>query len=201
MYKLVITGIILLLLSTWGMIYAVRVSIAQLIYHHTKFGPNADGYVTHEVNTRCEDAYKFYKHNYYFSILCAEKSWYEYSCSTNNDVRAKELLEIASKWCEIGLTQNKYRSQLRLLKARLLFLENPSQAIDYWKQYVEWDFWYPYNHAVLAEMYIDNGEYEKALKTLELIRNFKESEPLFLKLATAWQHDVTTPPSSTHLSH
>lgn len=199
MYKFLVTGVVLSIFSGWGIIYAIRVSIAQLIYHHNKFGTNASGYVAHEVNTRCEDAYNFYKHNYYFSILAAEKAWYEH-INVSNDVKQKELLAFATKWCDIGLDQNKFRSQLRLLKARLLFKENPSQAINYWKEYVEWDFWYPYNHAFLAEMYIDNAEYEKALKTLELIRPFEEAQAVFMKLYTVWQKEVNNPPSHTSSS-
>ena len=103
-----------------------------------------------------------YPYNYYFCIWTAEKAYY-----TSFEVDNKEALRrlnIAQRWCNAGLGLNAYNSQLRRLKTHLLEKKSPSEAADYWKKYVEWQFWEPYNHAVLAELYAETGDFDKAFR-------------------------------------
>lgn len=151
---------------------SVRAGLAQWFYYHAKYGkpvPAVD-----RLNDLCRRAYTLYPHNYYFSTLAAETA-YSSAQQSEADVR-RQWIQDAAVWCERGLRQNWWKSQMRRLKARLLWATSPSESIRFWKTYVDWHYWEPYNHAVLAEMYGEMGDFEMAESTLALIRDTREGD-------------------------
>ncbi len=128
-----------------------------------------------QVLDRCRRAFVLYPWNYYFSIFAAESAYYS-AGDVPADIRAVRLQQ-AALWCERGLMQNKYRSQLRRLKTRFLWEDSPSEAIAYWEAHTQWQYWEPYNHQTLAEYYALYGEFAKAERELKLIESFSAYEP------------------------
>lgn len=161
-------GILILVMSTAGLLYAGRAAWAARLSYRAQHGlPQPD---VEQVLAWSQRAYVLYPYNYYLSIFAAETAYYR-----AGDVRGEareERLRMAQLWCERGLEQNRYKSQLRRLKTRFLWEESPAKAIAYWEAYTDWHFWEPYNHATLAEMYAKAGEFEKADLELKLISAF-----------------------------
>lgn len=158
-------GVSLVLLSVLGVIHGVRAGIAQYLYYVAKYGSAAGK--TDEVVELCRRAYGWYPWNYYFSILAAEQCYYTADAVTGS--ARSERLRHAQCWCDRGLVQNPWRSQLRRLHTRFLWDESPSRAIQYWEAHTDWQFWEPYNHEVLAELYAKAGDFDKAERSLKWV--------------------------------
>jgi hypothetical protein len=156
-----LAGLILLVISLVGMGHSLRAGLAQRYYWQAKFAKPEAG--AERVLDLCCKAYVLYPDNYYFSILAAEKAYY--AASDEKGMKGKRL-EQAAVWCERGLVQNWWKGSLRRLKTRILWEESPSRAIRFWNDYTEWQFWEPYNHAVLAELYAGVGDFENADQSL-----------------------------------
>lgn len=158
-------GTVFLVLSLAGVIHATRASIAARLSRNAQLAtpPVEVG----QVLEWCRRAYALYPWNYYFSIFTAEAAYYQ-ADRVRGDAR-EERLRQARVWCDRGLVQNKYKSQLRRLKTRFLWEESPAQAIAYWAAYTDWHFWEPYNHATLAELYARNGDIDQAEQELKWV--------------------------------
>ena len=155
-------GTVLLALSLAGAVYAVGASIAGALSWRAHYGaPKAS---PEEIAALCGKAFLFYPHNWYFSITAAEATYYG-AAEVEGAARA-ERLRLAQVWCDRGLAQNPYKSQLRRLKTRLLWEESPTRAIAYWEAYTDWHYWEPYNHATLAELYARAGRFDQAERVL-----------------------------------
>jgi len=153
--------VLLLGLALGHAVYGARAATAQWTYFASKYGrqPRA----VRELLAAARRAHRWYPHNYYFAILAAERAHAEAAACAPPD---EELWRQARFWCERGLAQNPWRSSLRWLKTRLLWREAPAEAIRYWEQFTDWNFWEPWNHAVLAELYARAGAFEKADEAL-----------------------------------
>lgn len=163
-------GLLLAVLALAGTGYSAAAAVAQHGYWAAKYGtPSSD---PERVADLCRKAYAWYPHNYYFSILACETAYYA-SGGASGEIR-KRRLDQAALWCDRGLRQNRFKSQLRNLKARLLWLESPSKAIRYWAAYTDWHFWSPHNHAELAEMYAKVGDWNGAERELKWIEGMSE---------------------------
>jgi hypothetical protein len=145
-------------------VYGVRAGIAQALYFKAKYGSDRDRFPL--IAARCESAWRLYPFNYYFAMWTAEKAYYGREADTLDSA----MVQSAARWCDAGLKLNPYRSSLRLLKMRLLRMQSLNQAISYWEAYVDWDFWNPYNHAVLAELYASGGRWGKAMQALQWVK-------------------------------
>lgn len=164
-------GLLLVVFSVLGMWRSITAGIAQTCYYRAKYG--AARLDIPEALQLCRKAYQLYPHNYYFSILAAETAYW---AAEQPKADRKRWLREASLWCDRGLRQNARKSQLRRLHARLLWLESPRKAIRSWAEYTEWNFWEPYNHAVLAGMYAKAGDFEKAEAELMWTTGTAEAE-------------------------
>lgn len=181
-------GLLLLAVSVYGIFHGARVGLAQAIYHHVKYGSEA-GKVENlrSALTRCQHTYRLYPYNYYFCIWMAEKAYYNRFGPDGKE--SPELLEAARLWCERGLDLNYYRSQLRRLKTRLLAEKSLPEAIKYWEKYIDWQFWEPYNHAVLVEMYAEAGDFSKAAESLAWVEGSRYYDETSEKLHKAWKRE------------
>lgn len=151
-------GGVLLVLSAAGVVHGVRASWAANLSRRAQLSATPLG--VDEILASCRKAYALYPWNYYFSIFAAESAYYR-----ADEVRgaAREArLSQSRLWCDRGLIQNPYKSQLRRLKTRFLWERSPAEAIAYWAAFTEWNFWEPYNHATLAELYAKYGDRRQA---------------------------------------
>jgi hypothetical protein len=157
-----LAGVVVGVGALGGVVHGIRAGVAQAWYCRAKYGePPAD---VDQSLALCQKAFRLYPHNYYFSILAAERAYA--TAQSASDAAATAWLRAAQLWCDRGLAQNVWRSQLRRLKTRFLWEESPAEAIAYWRRYTDWQFWEPYNHAVLAEMYARTGDLERATECL-----------------------------------
>lgn len=186
---LLAVGIALVAISAYGICYGVKAGTAQAIYHDAKYGSAKDD--VHAVLNRCEESHSLYPYNYYFSIWTGEKAYYTSFDADKEE--ARKLLAASERWCDIGLAQNFHNSQLRLLKTHLIERRSLPDAIKYWEAYVEWQFWEPHNHAVLAEMYAKAGNFEKAFEELEWVKGSKHHAETAKKIREAWDKDMKPP--------
>lgn len=161
-------GVLLLGLASAGILHGLRASMAARLAWNAQYG--ASGANVEQVLDQCRRAFVLYPWNYYFSIFASELAYYK-ADEVQGDSR-RERLQQAQLWCERGLMQNGYRSQLRRLKTRFLWEQSPAEAIAYWESHTRWQFWEPYNHETLAGLYAKYGEFDKAGRELSLIKPF-----------------------------
>jgi len=188
----ILIGLLLLVLSVYGIFHGIRASLAQAIYHYVKYG--AGSKVVEDLRAtfrRCQDSFRLYPYGYYLCIWTAEKAYYGRFGPNGKEV--PERLEAARLWCERGLELNYYKSQLRRLKTRLLARESLPDAIEYWGKYVDWQFWEPYNHAVLVEMYAEAGDLNNALESLVWVEGSEYYEEASRKFDEAWKKEMVPP--------
>ncbi len=182
-----VLGCGLLALAVLGVVHGTRAAVAQASYHHAKYGTAVGD--DEQIVERCRRAYAWYPWNYYFSIEAAERAYQAATGGGADAVRQKRLCQ-SQFWCERGLIQNPWRSQLRRLKTRFLWEVSPSEAIRYWEAHTQWQFWEPHNHRVLAELYAKAGDFERAEKSLKWTAGTPEFEParqVVLSEKTAWE--------------
>jgi len=160
-------GAVLVGVGLLGALYSVRVAHASQIYRVVKYGAlsetNASAVAVAEA---CEAAFALYPHNYYLSIEAARRLWPARGVAS---VERNAGLQMVETWCGRGLAQNPYPWQLRRTKARLLGLESPVAAADYWEQFVEWQYWKPLNLQILVEYYARAGRLAEASELLPLL--------------------------------
>ncbi len=179
----------MVLVSVCGTVHAVRTAISYAGYYQIKYG--GEQTALWQKLDKAEDVYDLYPWNYNLCIWCAEKAYYN---RFEDGREQEELIDSAEKWCERGLDLNKFKSQLRLLKARLLARESSAEAAEYWREYVQWDFWRPYHHAVLAEFYIGAGKLWEAADELRWLQNSEYYDDISEKIREAWRKEMQLAP-------
>jgi hypothetical protein len=188
----VCVGVLLFILSVFGLSYACRTACAQVLYHEAKFGlPAADA---RQVLDLCERSWRLYPHGYYLAIWAAETAYRNRFSSGGVENPAR--VEQTRVWCERGLALNPYDSQLRDLKTQLLARDSAVAAARYWGEYVEWSFWDPWNHARLAELHAAAGDYERALESLDWAKGSEYHAAARDRVLSAWRREreqATTP--------
>jgi hypothetical protein len=164
----ILAGVVLLLVGLSGAVWGARAALAQFMYCQSKFGR-----LRHDpdlVFALCKRASRLYPIDYYFCMWTAEKAYYSSLEPGLHRLWRDGRRQVAREWCERGLKLNFYKSPLRLLNTRLLAEDSLEDAIDYWHGFVEWQFWNPYNHAVMAELHARNGDRLRAEQELEWVK-------------------------------
>ncbi len=175
----------MVLISVCGTVHAVKAAISYAGYYQIKYG-SEESAVSQQLD-KAEAVHNLYPWNYNLCIWCAEHAYYNRYAGHQEK---RDLLAAASKWCDRGLDLNPFKSQLRLLKARLIARESSAEAAEYWREYVRWDFWRPYHHAVLAEFYIDAGKLWEASEELMWLEGSEYYEDLSEKIRNAWRKEM-----------
>ena len=154
-YGWLLAGTVLLAVAVAGIAQSTRAALAQALYRTTKFGIIRESPPEFTIR-RAEQAHRLYPYNYFFCIWTAEKAYYE---RVGPDRRVQpSRLEAAWQWCEKAMALNPYNSQANRLKTRLLARQSPRDALEHWRDYVDWYFWEPYHHAVLVDLYVRVGD-------------------------------------------
>lgn len=186
------TGLVLAVIGCVGLWISINISVAQNIYFEAKYGTTASD--QDAILLACSMAHSFYPHNYYCALLAAETAWNRRNKTRTASERSVFAAE-AEKWCDIGLKLNPYERSLRYLKMRILEERSIGDAIRYWERHVEWQFWSPFNHLVLVELYANAGEFEKALESLKWVRGTEYERDAVLLLRRAWEQERDSFPS------
>ena len=176
-------------ISVVGLWHGARAFAAQTLYYRAKFG--ADKTNPSAILRLCDNARRLYPFNYYFCIFAAETAFYARPGDTPEEDRTR--LADAGRWCDAAMRLNPYRSQVRLLKARLLAVSSPAAAAAFWARYVDWNFWEPNNHAVLAEFYAQAGDFDKAMASLKWAKDSKYYADAEAKVREAWKREREPP--------
>jgi hypothetical protein len=174
-------GLILLVVSALGIVHGVRTAVGQWLYRGAKYGPARED--PERVFEMLEIARGLDPRNYYACVF-AEETAFHASVDENGRPR-EDLLRICRRWCERGLALNRYNRSLRLRWAGLLARKDIHGAIAYMREYVDWFFWHPHNHAVLAELYAKAGDFDKAQRELNLIDGMEYHGPAEESVADA----------------
>jgi hypothetical protein len=178
-------------LALCGVVYGARAALAQAIYHQAKYGiarNNPAG-----ILRRCREAHRLYPYNYRFCVWAAEQA---YDNRLETDGRESlDRIEAASLWCDRGLALNPYQTSLRLLRTRLLGRQSATAAVAYWREYTDWHFWEPYNHAFLVELYARAGDYGAAIDELAWVKGSEYEQQARRALRDSWkaEADATVP--------
>ena len=186
--RMIVMGSALVLLGVAGIGQAIRAGWAQAMYHDAKYGSGRT-MSPEETDSLCARAYRLYRHNVYFSIWTAEKAYYDGS----DEALTPGRLAIAERWCDLGLRQNAHKRSLRLLKTYLLLRDDPAAALSWWKRYVDWHFWSPFNHSVLAELYALNGDDFRARQSMTWVVGSSHEAATRKAIQAAWRRDVMGP--------
>jgi hypothetical protein len=163
-------GGILLLVSLAGIVHGCRACLAFVLYFQSKYGAANDS--ISGILRRNETAHGLYPFNTYSCSWTARKA---YAAARGLSGRERDaMLAAARLWCERGLTRNRYKRELQVLKTELLKDKSPAEALKIWEPYVEWNFWNPANHVLLVELYAAVGDFAKAEQSLGLLRGRRE---------------------------
>jgi len=178
----------LAVLAAAGVVYGVRVSMAQVLYHQAKYGVaknHVDG-----VLRRVDRIHRLYPMHYLACTLGAATARRE---SLRNPARKNEMERIAAHWCHISLVLNPYKRQMRLLRARLMSSTDPAGAVAYWDAYRNWSFWSPFNHLAMVELCVKAGDFSRAVDALAWTRGFPEYEKASRMMREAWAGEREPP--------
>jgi tetratricopeptide (TPR) repeat protein len=145
-----------------GLWWSVRVAVAQALYFQAKYGAARSD--TERVLALAERAFQWYPRHYRFCVWAAGAAYRDRLDAEGRE--RPDRLQAAQAWCARGLALNPHHRELRVLRARLLTRADAAAAAAYWRRYVEWHFWDPWNHALLAKLCADAGEFDAAVDAL-----------------------------------
>ena len=181
-------GAILFLLALAGTWYAVRVSRAQFDYHQLKHvQPPGPDYVE-----RTRALHKRYPRNYHLLAWATERA-FDQAQTLEGDARLRALAE-TRQLCDWGLALNPYHLPFPIIHTALLSQDSLDAAIAYWETFVAWDYWNPYNHAYLVELYAADGRFGAASRSLRLIEHTSFSKDAIRALQHAYERESRMPP-------
>ena len=185
-----ITGAIFFAATLAGAVYAARAAVGQAAYHDLLSATDD----LPRFRQLAKTGWAYYPFNYRLCLATARKL-YDSARALPEGERAA-LMDEARFWCEQGLGLDPYVRDLRWLKSQFLWTESPPRAIEYWERCVDWDFWFPFNHAVLADMYTAAGDLDNAAKEVEWTRNSEYYAAVNDHLAQARARATPAPPGA-----
>ena len=169
-----------------GVVGGVRTAIAQVTYFGSKYGAAKDD--EQQVLKNCERAFMLYPHNYRFCTWTAEMAWY--GRHGEDGIQNAQKRAFAEHWCRHGLSQNPFDRQLWMLEVNLLMDTELKTAIEKLEEHIEWDFWEPYHHAVLAELYSRDGRYGDAIDSLAWVKGSEYERDARQRVREAWKAEL-----------
>ena len=186
---LLVSAVSLLIVSVLGVTRGVRATAAYALYHHARYGRGGES--VPGILAGCAAAYRYYPYNYYFAMFAAERAYCSLPGTTGDEMARRE--SAADYWCETGLYLNPYKMKLRLIRARLMAKESPSDAVSYWSSYVDWHYWEPLNHCTLAEFHAMAGDFDEAFRTLDTIKGRAYYEEGLKRVNIHWRQEMVMP--------
>jgi len=175
-----------------GTVFSVRAARAYALYYRAKFGAARED--PKAVLELAERSYRLHRWNYYLCVLAGETAYRARTEGGTFDDDGR--LSAARFWCRRGLDLNPYKRALRLLEVRLAAdTSGADEAVGLWERYLDWHFWDPYNHRVMAELHAEAGDYDKAIARLKWIENSpRHREAARQSINEAWRREMQPPP-------
>jgi hypothetical protein len=178
-------GLFLAALSFSWLLYGFGAARAQIAYFRARYG--GENLPAEAIVERCGAAQRAYPRNYHFCRWAALRAW---ESAAEGGPRAEKRRAAAERWCGAGLALNPYDRLLRLVKTRLLEGASVAEALRFWEKHVAWQFWEPRNHAVLVDLYARAGDYDRAMRSLRLIRGTPSYPSALQALRRAWAKEM-----------
>lgn len=181
----IVAGLGLLLVSLAGLSHGIQGARAQKLYFDAKYGWATNNVAAvFELLDRAQDLYPW---NYNACILAGETAWHSASLLKGHE--RDDRLALAARWCDEGLRLNAYPSQLRHLRTMLVAENDLPRAVAIWREHVDWDYWVPYNHAVLVELLARSGDLEEAIAEMEWVKGSSNEEWARARIRDAWARE------------
>ncbi len=159
-------GILLVVIGSAGAWHAVQSERVACLYRKARYGSAAGD--LQQIRVLAERAYAVSPVHYLFWTWVAECARDAGKAATGE--AREELASARARWCERGLSANPWSPSLRAIHAGLLCERDPRAAVRWWESCVDWHYWEPYNHALLAELYARAGDFPRAFGVLGRIR-------------------------------
>lgn len=166
----ILAGAVAVLLALWWLPRCVRAERASLLHREACCGPSSND--VSAVLALAERAYALDRANYHFWALAAGDAW-DALPRTGDAKMADMYRKRAREWTGRALEENPWHPKSRVMWAAMLAESDPAQALRYWRECVEWQYWEPFNHAFLAELLARNGDFAGASNALERIRGMR----------------------------
>lgn len=143
-------------------VHAAVMARSQSLYYDAKYGSlrNDDP----SALAALDAAHDLNAANYNVCEHAARRAWDFANLTTG--VTQTVLREQARLWCDRALTMNPYQRSMRWMHAQQLARENAGLGLAAWQAYVEWEFWRPENHLILADMALNAGRLDVAEQAL-----------------------------------
>jgi hypothetical protein len=116
-----------------------------------------------------DEAFAIDPNQYHFWALAADDSWNAKRVAPD-PAAGERMGRHARQWCRRTLDANPWHPKARVLWAAMLAEQDPAEALRFWQDCTEWQYWAPFNHALLAELQGRNGDLVLASNTLERIK-------------------------------
>lgn len=142
-------------------IYAISAAVGNASYAWAKFGPPRK-HLAQSLRL-CDRAWRFYPRNYFTCSYAAEATFH---ASAVHATEKAENLKRSKRWTQRGMRLNRYSRPLNLRWVSHLAREELARAIEHMQGYLEINFWHPYNHVVMAELYALAGEFDRAHQSM-----------------------------------
>ena len=159
-------GLLLIAIAVFGGVQAVRAGWAQHLYWRVKYGDQRGD--VDAILRKGSVAHGVYPYNHNLCMWVAEHALSR-AASVGTPAGTDDPYALVQEWCERGLSLNPYPRRMRFIKMYLIRRISPEEALQYWNEYVEWQFWEPYNHAVLVDLYAACGQLVEAEDSLRWV--------------------------------
>jgi hypothetical protein len=183
-----LAGLLLLVVALGGVLYASRVSLAQYRYHQLRktVEKPGEGFAAEVLELHAS-----YPRNYHLLAWAAEMA-HDRALRLDGAARLTAFEE-TGLLCDAGLDLNPHRVPLPIIKTSLISQASLAEAIIYWEAFVAWDYWNPYNHAYLAELYAAAGRFGDAARALNLIQDTPFAASASRALRRAYEREAQFP--------
>jgi hypothetical protein len=163
----VVLGLLAVGLALWLLPRCVQAEWVSLLFEEACYGPSSNE--VSRVLALADEAFAIDREHYHFWALAADDAWNARRVAPRPE--AEELLgRQAGQWCRKALDANPWHPKARVLWASIVAERDPREALRYWQTCVEWQYWEPFNHALMAELLGRSGEFALASNTLERIK-------------------------------
>ncbi len=180
-------GLVICLIGIFGCVYSIRVAKAQRLYFQVEYGTLTNATPT-VIESTCTTAYDLYPHNYKLSARASRTLWH--LASSSKTEQKQNIVDQVELWCDRGLAENKYDLSLRYRKAELIYLSSASDAADYWKEFVDWQYWSSQNLSFLVRYYARAGRLVEATEILSLLKGHPDYTKASSFLRKAWAKEM-----------
>ncbi len=170
-------------------VHAAVMSRSQCLYYQAKYGSLRDD--DSAALAALDSAHDIDEGNYNVCEHAARRAW---DCAGRTTGEARNAMrEQARLWCDRALIVNPYQRSMRWMHAQQLAREDPAQGLAAWQDYVEWEFWEPDNHLILADMALNARRLDLAEQALRWAEGTPGYAAMAARIKQERERAATTP--------